>query len=62
MDEEDADLEAAVAGRADGSAVRLDMRDLDDRPKVVTLKLDLDYWPAATLRRGPEGWVRAAAN
>ena len=49
---------AAVAGLPDGAAVRLDLRDLDDRPRVATLKLDLDSWPAARLDRGPNGWVR----
>lgn len=52
------DFMAAVAGRPDGAPVRLDVRDLDDRPRVVTLELDLDSWPAAKLERGPSGWTR----
>jgi S1-C subfamily serine protease len=56
-----ASFERAVAGRPDGAPVRLDIRDLDDRERVVTLRLDLDYWPAARLERGPAGWTRTAA-
>jgi S1-C subfamily serine protease len=49
---------AAVAGRENGAPVRLAIVDLDDRKMVVPLRLDTVYWPASTLRRTPEGWIR----
>jgi len=57
------DLEAfieAVRGKADGEAVRLNVRDLEDKPSVVTLKLDLESWPTQELRYDGEVWTRAA--
>jgi len=51
-------FEAAVAGRADGSPVRLAVEDLDGEPDVITLKLDLDYWPANELRVEDGAWTR----
>ena len=45
---------AAVAGRADRSAVRLRTVALDGQESVVTLKLDLRYWPTTELRREEE--------
>ncbi len=47
---------AAVAGRGDRDPVRLRTLDLEGTPDVVTLKLDLEYWPLVEFRRGPQGW------
>ncbi|MGH0036870.1 MAG: trypsin-like peptidase domain-containing protein [Myxococcota bacterium] len=51
-------LLAAVAEKPDRGAVRLSTVDLDGRPNVLTLKLDLEYWPTYELLRGPDGWKR----
>jgi hypothetical protein len=29
---------------------------------VITLKLDLNYWPSYELRRTPAGWERTAVG
>jgi S1-C subfamily serine protease len=47
---------AAVRNREDRSVVRLHMLDLEGTPEVVTLKLDLEYWPTREFRRGADGW------
>jgi len=60
-----ADLDAfraIVADKRDGEAVRLATVDLDGKPAVITLKLDLEYWPTAELVRGPQGWERIRAG
>lgn len=49
---------ALVAEKRDGEAVRLETVDLDGRPAVITLKLDLEYWPTTELVRTPQGWER----
>ena len=49
---------ALVADKRDGDAVRLETVDLDDKPSVLTLKLDLQYWPTYELRRTQKGWER----
>lgn len=49
---------AAVKGRAEGSSVRLTTRGLDGKESVVTLKLDLHYWPTTEFRLGTLGWER----
>ena len=48
----------AVANKRDRDAVRLDTLDLDGKRDVITLKLDLEYWPTYELRRTDEGWER----
>jgi S1-C subfamily serine protease len=57
-----ADLDAflaAVAGKADGDSVRLFVADLEGRERVITLELDLAYWPTVELRRAASGdWER----
>ena len=49
---------AAVGERRDRDSVRLRTLSLEGRTDVITLKLDLRYWPPAELRHGPEGWER----
>ena len=56
-----ADLDAflaAVSGKGDREAVRLETLDLDGKPDVITLKLDLEYWPTYELRRNEGQWER----
>ena len=57
-----ADLDAfilAVRDKRDGESVRLEVRDLEDKPSVVTLELDLESWPTQELRLEPGGWARS---
>jgi S1-C subfamily serine protease len=49
---------AAVASHQHGESVRLKVVNWNGQVEVVTLKLDLRYWPTYELRRGPEGWRR----
>lgn len=49
---------AVVAGRADRSSLRLRTLSWNNRPEVITLKLDRHYWPTAEVVRGPGGWER----
>jgi len=49
---------AAVVDRPDRSSVRLRTVSLDGRTDVMTLKLDLKFWPTTELRRNGKGWER----
>jgi len=53
---------AAVRGRPDRSPVRLKTVTWNGSVEVVTLKLDLRYWPTCELRRTPGGWERVALD
>jgi S1-C subfamily serine protease len=55
------DLDAflgAVRGRPDRSALRLKTLTWNGSTEIITLKLDLHYWPTYELRRTPSGWER----
>jgi S1-C subfamily serine protease len=49
---------AVVANLPDRSSVRLRTVNLDGEMDVLTLKLDLEFWPTTELRRNAEGWER----
>ena len=49
---------AAVADKPNHASVRLKTIDLDDKVELITLRLDLDYFPTYELRLTPDGWVR----
>ena len=49
---------AAVKGNHDGDTVRLSMRTWDGSRQIITLKLDLRYWPAYEVVHTPQGWQR----
>jgi S1-C subfamily serine protease len=49
---------AAVGGKPDRASVRLKTVDLDNKVDLLTLRLDLQYFPTYELRRTADGWVR----
>lgn len=49
---------AAVASKKDRDGVRLKILDLDGKPDVITLKLDLEFWPTYELRQIDGIWER----
>jgi len=49
---------AAVAGKPSRASVRLKTVDLDDKVELITLRLDLEYFPTYELRLTPAGWIR----
>ncbi len=50
---------AAVAGKPDGASLRLFVADLDGRERVITIEIDLAYWPTSELvSDGHGGWTR----
>jgi len=51
-------FQAAVGELRDGDSVRLRVADLEGKLEVLSLELDLHYWPTALLRREPTGWQR----
>ncbi len=55
------DLDAflrAVADKSDRGAVRIKTVDLDGSFEVITLKLDLEFWPTYELIRDDDSWQR----
>jgi S1-C subfamily serine protease len=51
---------AVVGSKKDRDAVRLDTLNLDGKPKVITLKVDLEYWPTYELRQTGGVWERVS--
>ena len=49
---------AAVKDKHDGDTVRLSVRTWDGSRQIITLKLDLRYWPTYEVVRTPQGWQR----
>ena len=48
----------AVQGFKDRDSVRLAVRTWDGTGQIITLKLDLKYWPAYEVLHTADGWVR----
>jgi S1-C subfamily serine protease len=55
-------LQAAVADVPERGALQILAEDLDGKPEVVTLQLDLRYWPTRELRWNGSGWDVGAAQ
>lgn len=49
---------AAVGSKPNRASVRLRTVDLEDKLEMLTLRLDLEYFPTYELRRTPTGWIR----
>ena len=49
---------AAVAGRESGDALRLKSLDIDGKADLITIRLDLDYFPTFELRLENGAWHR----
>jgi S1-C subfamily serine protease len=50
----------AVQGMQDRESVRLAVKNWDGTGQIITLKLDLRYWPAYVVERTAQGWERRA--
>ena len=44
--------------QSDRGPVRLRTLHIDGKEEVITLKLDLQFWPTTELRRTAAGWQR----
>jgi S1-C subfamily serine protease len=55
-------FKAAVANRQDRSSVRLRTVTLNGATEVITLKLDLRYWPGYEMKWTEQGWQRSGLN
>ncbi len=53
-------LLAAVADKPDRDTLELTTERLDGQVEVLTLRLDLHYWPTFEVQRTAEGWQRIA--
>ncbi len=49
---------AVVSEKPNRGAVRIRALDLDGSVEVITLKLDLEFWPTYELERTDKGWER----
>jgi pro-apoptotic serine protease NMA111 len=49
---------AAVKDKHDGDTVRLSVRTWDGMREIITLKLDLRYWPTYEVAHTQQGWQR----
>jgi S1-C subfamily serine protease len=59
------DLDALVAATRevkDRASMRLEILDLGNKLKVITVERDLDFWPTEELRLEPNGWQRSAVG
>jgi S1-C subfamily serine protease len=55
-------FKAAVANRQDRTSVRLRTVTLNGATEVITLKLDLRYWPGYEMKWTEQGWQRLGLN
>ena len=52
----------SVANKKDRDPVRLATLDLDGKSSVLTLKVDLEYWPTYRLRKANDVWERISTT